>query len=172
MKVVYYEKGIVHDPKKLSIILIGPTPRTTNVQSWRRPEALDWLSHFGFNGTVYVPEEKNKLLRLDWPFEEIVNWEQDFIDASDVATLWLPRDLTVDETTGKAKMPAFTTNVEFGLYVKSGKLVYGRPDDTAKTKYLDTTYRKYTGRQPLNTLKDTIKTAIDLAEERHNQSNI
>jgi hypothetical protein len=34
-------------------------------------------------------------------------------------------------------MPAMTTNVEFGMYAASGKVVLGRPPEAQKMKYLD-----------------------------------
>ena len=33
-------------------------------------------------------------------------------------------------------MPAFTTNVEFGMWLRSGKVVLGAPDDAPKLRYL------------------------------------
>jgi len=56
-------------------------------------------------------------------------------------------------------MPAFTTNVEFGTYVKSGRIVYGRPDDAPNNRYLDWLYKKHNDRPIYNTLKDTLEAA-------------
>lgn len=44
-------------PEKLcrdSIFLAGPTPRERGVVSWR-PEAINLLQQFGYNGAVFVP---------------------------------------------------------------------------------------------------------------------
>ena len=40
-------------------------------------------------------------------------------------------------------MPAFTTNVEFGYYVRNPKVVYGRPDSAEKMKYLDRLFKRH-----------------------------
>lgn len=64
-------------------------------------------------------------------------------------------------------MPGFTTNVEFGYWVKSksklkpGKVLYGRPDTAEKIKYLDWLYNKVTGQQPVNELTALLELAIE-----------
>lgn len=62
-------------------------------------------------------------------------WEWDALDLSSVIVFWVPRDLTVIED-GKLKMPALTTNVEYGLFARSGKCVFAYPSDAPKMKYL------------------------------------
>ena len=57
-------------------------------------------------------------------------------------------------------MPAFTTNVEFGRYIGSGRVVYGRPDNAEKCRYLDWLYQDVTGNKYHNTLKGTLEEAI------------
>ncbi|MNW13775.1 hypothetical protein D3C71_2118140 [compost metagenome] len=39
-------------------------------------------------------------------------------------------------------MPAFTTNVEFGLYARSGKCLIGSPAGTPKMSYLNALARE------------------------------
>lgn len=109
-----------------SLFLAGPTPRKPEVLSWR-VNALDIIADLESHGTVYVPEAS------DWAshdhYDAQVHWEWMAIEMSTVIVFWIPRDL---ET-----LPAFTTNVEFGKYINSGKTMYGRPANTPKTKYLD-----------------------------------
>lgn len=109
-----------------SIFLAGPTPREPLVPSWR-PEAIAILGELGFEGDVLVPE------RADWAslsaYLDQVNWEWEGLNLCTQAVFWVPRDL--------ADMPAFTTNVEYGLMASSSKCVFGRPEGAPKTRYLD-----------------------------------
>jgi hypothetical protein len=65
---------------------------------------------------------------------------------------WIPRDLVW--------LPGFTTNVEFGRYIGSGKCVYGRPDSAPKNRYLDWLYQKLTGEVPCTSIEDTLNAAV------------
>lgn len=115
-----------------SIFLVGPTPRSKDVPSWR-PEALAYLKKKGYNGTVFVPESRDGEAYPD--YDSQVGWENTALNFADCIVCWIPRDL---ET-----MPAFTTNTEFGEWFKSGKMIYGAPQvlvdgvmtDAPKTKY-------------------------------------
>jgi hypothetical protein len=150
MNVVYAREPVaVWRP---SIFLAGPAPRSVEVKSWR-PEALDALRKLGFAGTVLVPEPR------DWSakssYLDQVEWEHEGLEASSVVTFWVPRDLRA--------LPGFTTNVEFGRYVGSGRCVYGRPENAPHTKYLDWLYQKLTGREPERTLLATMSAAVEAA---------
>jgi hypothetical protein len=87
-----------------------------------------------------------------------VEWEFAGLEGSTVVAFWVPRDL---ET-----LPGFTTNVEFGRYVGSGRCTYGRPDHAPKTRYLDWLYEKLNGRRPHGTLRETMEAALAWVEER------
>ena len=62
-------------------------------------------------------------------------------------------------------MPAFTTNVEFGYYIHTGKILYGRPDNSKKNKYLDWLYELDTNMKPINNLEELLKESINKANE-------
>jgi hypothetical protein len=49
-----------------------------------------------------------------------VEWEYAGLESCTAVAFWVPRQLPT--------LPGFTTNVEFGRYVDSGRCVYGRPD--------------------------------------------
>lgn len=115
-----------------SIFLAGPTPRSDDVESWR-PSALWHLDDLGFKGEVYVPESEGWKQRDNYDGQ--VFWEWKALKKADAVAFWVPREL---ET-----MPAFTTNVEFGYLVASGKVVYGRPPGAPKTSYLDLLAKKH-----------------------------
>jgi 8-oxo-dGTP pyrophosphatase MutT (NUDIX family) len=84
-----------------------------------------------------------------------VEWENEGLNQADVIVFWIPRDLK--------KLPGFTTNVEFGLWVKSGKVILGCPDNCPnpeRNRYLKELAIKYN--VPIaNTLKETLKLALD-----------
>lgn len=124
-----------------SVFLTGPTSRQSDEDFWR-PDAMAALGEAGYRHTVVVPRYASGK-----PLDENVNtvrWEQEMLHASDAILLWLPRDL--------GESPGFTTSVEFGQFLSSGKLYYGRPDSEPKTHYLDQRYREETGREPVSDL--------------------
>jgi hypothetical protein len=156
MQVVYVDgeqPAIISHP---SIFLAGPTPRSSKDRSWR-PEALDLINARGFDGHVFVPE------RSDWQsnfaYDDQVEWEWRNLHAVTVVMFWVPRVLPA--------FPAFTTNVEFGLYLarRPTSVIYGRPDMSEKNRYLDWLYKKITTTEPLNDLPRTVATAIERAHE-------
>ncbi len=136
------------------IFLAGPTPRRGDVPSWR-PDALNVLEGFGFQGTVYVPEHDTKLMP-NYDYLEQVEWEYTCLEQAGVICFWVPRK--------SPDMPAFTTNVEFGRYVGSGRAYYGRPEWAEKNGYLDWLYGKVTGRKPHTTMKGLFSQAISRLE--------
>jgi len=144
MNIVYALEPIPAGP---SVFLAGPTPRSEAVFSWR-PRALQLLRGRGFDGSVFVPEPKGP-----WDWGRQVQWEAEALHAATVILFWIPRDLVT--------MPAFTTNVEFGFWCRSGKVVLGAPGDAPKMRYL----RHYAGRFEVpqaDTLEDTVTVAIEL----------
>lgn len=136
--------------KTPSIFLAGPTPRTDDTPSWR-PAAVALLEEYGFKGSVFIPEDRGAERYADYDGQ--INWEWNGLDAARVIVFWIPRNL--------ATMPAFTTNVEFGLYAKSGKCVLGYPLDTPKNRYLHAVAEKY-GMPIAHTLEETINHALRL----------
>lgn len=132
-----------------SIFLAGPTPRDSETKSWR-PQALELLKDF--DGEVYVPETSDGQWRHN--YDDQIIWETRYLEQAKVILFWVPRDLI--------SMPAFTTNVEFGLWLKSGKIVYGHPEQAQKMKYLDW-HARQTGLTVYTTLEETITTAVEKA---------
>jgi Nucleoside 2-deoxyribosyltransferase like len=147
MKAIYSDQEPIFDSP--SIFLAGPTPRTDQVVSWRI-QALQILQEAGFPGAVLIPERHDWVTSFD--YNDQVEWEFTCLEGATVIAFWVPRDL--------GSLPGFTTNVEFGRYVGSGKLVYGRPDSAPKNRYLDWLYRKLTSESPCGTLEDTLRAAV------------
>lgn len=113
------------EPLPKSIFLAGPTPRDEATPSWR-PEALRILEELKFEGNVMVPEA------ADWAahdhYDSQVGWEWEALETATAVVFWVPRNFE--------RMPAFTTNVEFGLMVHSGKALLGYPPEAPKMRYL------------------------------------
>lgn len=132
-----------------SMFLAGPTPRSNDVKSWR-PEALDILAELNYSGFIFVPE------RSDWStkfnYNSQIKWEWHGLDYCNVIVFWVPRRIP--------EMMALTTNVEFGLYVSSQRAIYGRPDGSPHTTYLDVLYRNETGNTPHSNLRSLLQEAV------------
>jgi len=147
MQVVYARQPFPQRLKR-AIFLAGPTPRSPEVPSWR-PEALELLRARGYDGTVFVPEDADGAVRFD--YTDQVEWESEGLELADVIVFWIPRDL---ET-----LPGFTTNVEWGIWQRSGKCVLGAPAEAPKLRYL----RHHAGKLgvPLaETLAETLEHAL------------
>lgn len=121
-----------------SVFLAGPSPRTQDVLDWRH-EALSYFEKIGFNGTIFVPVPKERFYGKedspDWTYDNQVEWECNARSVSDIILFWLPRK--IDYSRKDLGMPAFTTNIEFGEDLHSGKIMYGRPTEAEKCRYLD-----------------------------------
>jgi Nucleoside 2-deoxyribosyltransferase like len=126
MQVVYARQD--HTVKGPALFLAGPTPRSRDVPSWR-PDALRILCELAFAGTVFVPEEPGAGGLPPTYEEEQVYWEWRCLERAAAIVFWVPRDLKT--------LPGFTTNVEFGLYCRSGKALLGYPPGAAKMRYLE-----------------------------------
>lgn len=147
MQVIYAREPFPTSVRR-TIFLAGPTPRSAGVPSWR-PEALKLLE--SFDGHVFVPESRDGL--YEESYDAQVEWETAALNRADVIVFWVPRDL---ET-----MPAFTTNVEFGLWCNSGKVVFGAPPEAPKNRFLE--YHAAQAGLPMATsLEETLR----LARER------
>lgn len=135
-----------------SIFLAGPTVRPgVDLQSWR-PEALRLLKEKGFKGRVFVPEMPGGGLSAG-TVDQQIRWEWSALDQASVIVFWVPRDL--------ALIPGFTTNVEFGSFDNSGKVLLGYPADAEKMRYMDRLARRY--HVPVF---DDLSTLLDAAIEK------
>ncbi|KKU50926.1 MAG: hypothetical protein A2633_02805 [Candidatus Sungbacteria bacterium RIFCSPHIGHO2_01_FULL_47_32] len=136
---------------RASIFLAGPTPRSKDVRSWR-PEALEILERLKFEGDVYFPEDRSGACEMNpETYSPQIEWEAIGLNRADSIVFWVPRNL---ET-----FPAFTTNVEWGVWGNSGKTVFGAPREAPKNSYLLHQAKK-NGVPQFETLEETLKNAV------------
>lgn len=83
------------------------------------------LRDLGYNGHVFIPEPRGAWSK---DYQGQVEWETSALNMADVIVFWVPRDMD--------KMPALTTNIEWGLWVDSGKVVFGAPDKAESVRYM------------------------------------
>lgn len=139
-------------PLHPSIFLAGPTPRSKAVHSWR-PEALEELRRQGFDGSVLVPEPEPG---AEWHWTLQVAWESAALQSASCIMFWIPR---VMET-----MPAMTTNVEFGWWYRSGKIVVGMPATAERVRYIEWQCQTL-GIPVARSLAETVRNAIRMAKK-------
>ncbi len=143
-------------PAGPSVFLAGPTPRDDGVASWR-PAAIDALEQAWTGAvplTVLTPESRGG--RRATEYDDQVGWEAAGLDAADAILFWIPRDLRT--------LPGFTTNVEFGLYARSGRVALGVPPDCPnpeRNRYLIWVAKRY-GVPVCESLGETAKAALAL----------
>lgn len=151
MQPVYYGE---HAPYKYSksIFLAGPSLRSGQEGvSWRK-DALQILEHMGYDGVVFIPENRQGRLDEHHDYDQTVKWEETHLEMADVILFWVPRKMDT--------LPALTTNIEFGRYESSGKVILGYPEDAERMHYLHT-YAKKLNIPISHTLTHTIQATLD-----------
>jgi 8-oxo-dGTP pyrophosphatase MutT (NUDIX family) len=157
MQVVYVGEEMPESFTK-SIFLAGPTPRNRKEQESWRPDALKILEDQGYDGVVFVPENRDGIFKNN--YDDQVEWEEKYLKLADCIVFWVPRDISPDSK-GYPKMAAFTTNVEWGVWCESGKVVFGAPKDADKNTYLKYYADKY--KVPTaTTLTETLDNALGM----------
>ena len=122
MTLIYSDEELKGDGFK--VFLAGPTPRTKEVKSWR-PDFISLLEYEGFKGNVFIAENKDG---RPYNCKAQTPWEVKNLQSADLVAFWIPRDLE--------EMPGFTTNIEFGEHMRSGKVVVGFPKEAPSTEYI------------------------------------
>jgi hypothetical protein len=116
---------------QVPIFLAGPIERVPPYGSkllpqWRK-EALHYLEASPILWKVLTPEWDQK--PEGWTYEKQVMWEVTMMGLiAKVILFWIPRQIPA--------LPGFTTNVEVGEYLRSGKIVIGAPPDAPHIHYI------------------------------------
>ena len=134
-----------------SVFLAGPTLRgddKNKYPNWRN-DAVQYFQDAKFDGALYIPEP----MKSDYGAQ--IDWEVYHLERATAILFWVPRSTDV--------LPGFTTNIEFGEWMRSGKIVLGCPPDAEKMRYLIYRAKKY-GAPVLDNLQDTVNAAIDLTK--------
>ena len=166
MEIVYTHEEMPESFTK-SIFLAGPSLRPgqeEEMDSWRK-DALKYLEDQEFDGVVFVPENRDGKFEKDFSYDNQIEWEEKYLNVADCIVFWIPRDISTDEK-GNLKLPAFTTNVEWGAWADSGKVVFGAPKDADKTDYLKFYAEKYKA-----SVSDTLESTLDSAMEMLGQGS-
>lgn len=109
-----------------SVFLAGPTPRSSNVKSWR-PDAVLFFECLNLDITLFIPETRDG--GFVKTYADQIEWEEHWLSDSDCIMFWVPRDMD-------GGMPALTTNIEWGRWHTSGKVVFGAPERADKVRYM------------------------------------
>ena len=143
-------------PPGLTLFLAGPTPREDAVPSWRPAAIAQVCQQWDHPAplTILTPESRGG--RRAKEYHDQVEWEAAGLDSATAILFWIPRDLVT--------LPGFTTNVEFGLHVRSGRVVLGAPPgcpNPERNRYLIWVAHRYAA--PVReTLPDAIHTALKI----------
>lgn len=147
-------------PAGPSVFLAGPTPRLGDpVESWRPAATAELARQWAGRRplTVLSPESRDGIRAAH--YDDQVDWETQARAASAIL-FWIPRDLST--------LPGFTTNVEFGMDVSTGRAVLGAPPDCAnpeRNRYLVHVARRC-GVPVCETLPDTVAAALAIVTTR------
>jgi 8-oxo-dGTP pyrophosphatase MutT (NUDIX family) len=120
------------------------------VPSWNRDAVAIIERQWSRDGrlVVFTPELREGVLS---DYTGQIDWEHRHLHWSDVIMFWVPRDLDT--------MPALTTNIEWGTWAGSGKVVFGAPPTAPKNEYLR--HLAETASAPVaDTLEDTVAAAL------------
>jgi nucleoside 2-deoxyribosyltransferase len=131
-----------------SLYLAGPTPRDPTVPSWR-PEAVHLLETYAYDGVVFLPETQDG--QRHGGYDQQMAWELEAMRRADVLLFWVPAQ--------RETLPAYTTRVEFGFQVHSGKVTLGMPRDAYETRYMEKLAQQYRLTSH-HTLSETVTAAL------------
>jgi len=151
-EVIYAREGFPALVTK-TLFLAGPTPREQGVPGWRA-EALQILKELGFNGTVFVPEPRDGKWLQNYEIQ--IEWEEEGLNRADVIVFWVPREIPT--------MTGLTTNIEWGEWKGSGKVLWGAPEAATQVRYPEY-YAKKLGVPTHKNLREMLTKAVAMLGE-------
>lgn len=162
--VIRYETPIAElcEHPRPFIFLAGPTVRGNQPHlrpSWRIA-AVELFKQRQFPGTLILPEFTDPD-ESDKGRDELPEWEFNGMRGADCIMFWIPRT---------RELIGLTTNFELGYWLRfRGKVVYGRPDDAYRIRYLDILWkldaedRDWACLQYDTTIHNTLPSTVDAA---------
>lgn len=157
MKLIFANDPLPTEVNK-TIFLAGPNPRYKDgdpvLRTWRH-DVLDELESKGYDGHVFIPTPIGSFYgeivsSAVSDYDHQIEWEDAAMMRADVILMWVDRTET---------LRGMTTNIEFGKYLDSGRLVYGRPDTADSCRYLDEQILKRR-KQPYSTIPTIVYEAL------------
>ncbi len=159
LRFIHSDEGLTSKDNTIpSVFLAGPSPRGYGIgfpPDWRDDAFQYFENDYLFNavgGQVFIPRPTSG---NSSNYDGQIEWELHHLAMANCIMFWVPRQAP--------DMLGLTTNIEFGLTVKNGRIVYGRPDGALQTRYLDHLYKKFKNREPHTTLEETANAAITMA---------
>ena len=149
VNVVYAREDIPSGTR--AVFLAGPTPRAGDgVESWRPAAIAELAARWKGDKplTVLTPESRGG--KRAEHYDDQVGWETAARRRADAVLYWIPRDLKT--------LPGFTTNVEFGLDVSTGRAVLGVPPDCPNPER--NRYLVYVAKIHGTPVRETLQTAV------------
>ena len=143
-----------------AIFLAGCSPRDDQILTWRK-EVINILGRTGFTGSIISPQPE---LNQWSDYNSVVEWEDEYLKIADLIVFWIPRSM-------KNQIYGLTSNVEFGMYLNSGKILYGRPPDSEHNCYLDYWYKRVYNLKPVDNLEDLVQESLNFLSQIKNLSN-
>lgn len=156
MKLVFADDSLPTEVTK-TIFLAGPNPRYKNgdvvLRTWRH-DVLEELERIGYDGHVFIPMPIGSFYGETVSgavadYDHQIEWEDAAMMRADVILMWVDRTPI---------LRGLTTNIEFGKYLESGRLIYGRPDTADGCRYLDEQIQKRR-KEAYTSLADIVKEA-------------
>lgn len=135
MKLVFADTPLPTEVTK-TIFLAGPNPRYKDgdpvLRTWRH-DVLEVLEKKGYDGHVFIPTPIGSFYgkvveNAVSDYDHQVEWEDAAMMRADVILMWVDRTAT---------LRGMTTNIEFGRYLDSGRLIFGYPETADGCKYME-----------------------------------
>ena len=148
MKIIIPRDLIDTDILEPTIFLAGPTLRNNirDFTPWRE-DTIKLFSEKKFKGTLFIPEP------FQGDYEIQIRWEEYYLEKCNCIMFWVPRNMQT--------LPGLTTNIEFGEWMKSNKVVLGFPKEAEHIRYLEYKAKKYN--IPMsNSLEGTVDLCLKL----------
>lgn len=76
---------------------------------------------------LIIPEYRDEIIPDNWTYSRQVSWEVSNLKKSTIICFWIERS---------EHLKGLTTNIEFGEYLNSEKIVVGYPEDSLNNNYL------------------------------------